>query len=306
MVESFISAVEEGIELMVAVSDSTSTSKINPFAERYPDRLVNVGIAEQNLVGMSAGMALGGYTVATANATPFLVNRSAEQVRNDVAYSNTNVKMMGLNPGFAYGSLGPTHHSLEDISMMRSLGGIRIYTPFDSQGTADAVLHALRHTGPAYVRVDSGNFADIPERPASREVFTPLQMSEGKDITILGLGTSAHSVREAALLLKENGIMADTWAIPSIRPLHTEKLTKSIERTGTVITVEAHSTHGGLGSFIAERVAESGFSARILRLGVPEGQFAPASPRKDIEKLFSLHPQGIVEKAISLLESVRL
>ena len=303
MVESFIAAVEEGIELIVAVSDSTSTSKIKPFVERYPDRVVNVGIAEQNLIGMSAGMALGGYVVATANAAPFLVNRSAEQVRNDVAYSGTNVKMMGLNPGFAYGALGPTHHSPEDISMMRSLGGIRIYTPFDPKGTAEAVLHALRNHGPAYLRVDSGKFPDLPrDSISSNEIFTPLRMTEGKDITILGMGTSAHSVRNAVRELKKKGIEAESWAIPSIRPLKTEELMDSIRRTGSVITVEAHSVHGGLGSLIAEKIAESEITARIMRLGVPEGQFAPASPRKDIEEALFLHPEGIAEKALDLLE----
>ena len=297
MVDSFIEAVSDGIELMVVVSDSTSTSKIKPFAEKYPDRVINVGIAEQNLIGISAGLALGGFVVVTANAAPFLVARSAEQVKNDVAYTNTNVKMMGLNPGFAYGSLGPTHHSIEDISMMRSLGGMRIFTPIDPSGTAMAVGHVLKTNGPAYVRVDSGVFPDLPDSEGFRAVDDPIRLSEGGDITILGLGTSAHAVLEASGILAKNGINVDGWGIPSIRPLNMEPIRKSVKKTGAVITVEAHSTHGGLGSLVAEFLSDEGMAVRSKRLGVSEGVFAPASPRLSIEKKFMLDPVGIAEAA---------
>ncbi len=301
MIASFISAVENGVELMVVVSDSTSTSKIQPFAERFPERIVNVGIAEQNLVGMAAGLALGGYVVATANASPFLVNRSAEQVRNDVAYTDTNVKMMGLNPGFAYGSLGPTHHSLEDISMMRSLGGVKIYTPIDPEGTAEAVTHVLKSEGPAYIRIDSGLFQNIRRPDGVLRVTAPVRLSEGNDVTILGMGTSSHAVKEAAEILSRAGVHADAWGIPSIRPLRNEELLESIGNTGKVMSVEAHSVHGGLGSLVSEWIADKGIRARLVRLGVPEGLFAPASPRPAIEAAFNLDTDGIVKKVHEFL-----
>lgn len=300
MIDSFIEAASDGINLMVVVSDSTSTSKIGPFAERYPDRVINVGIAEQNLIGISAGLALGGFVVATANAAPFLVARSAEQVKNDVAYTNTNVKMMGLNPGFAYGSLGPTHHSIEDISMMRSLGGMRIFTPVDPSGTARAVSHVLKTDGPAYVRVDSGVFPDLPDNKGTRAVDEPIRLSEGGDITILGLGTSAHAVLEASGILAQDGINVEGWGIPSIRPLNMEPIRTSVKNTGAIITVEAHSIHGGLGSLVAEFLSDEGMAVRLKRLGVPEGTFAPASPRSAIEKRFMLDSVGIADVACKM------
>ena len=303
MIESFIAAVEDGIELLVAVSDSTSTSKIKSFADRFPERVVNVGIAEQNLIGMAAGMALGGYVVATANAAPFLVNRSAEQVKNDVAYSETNVKMMGLNPGFAYGALGPTHHSIEDISMMRSLAGVRIYTPIDPRGTAEAVRQALRTEGPVYIRVDSGSYPDFPRESEVEQIDSPIRLSRGGDITILGLGTCAHAVGSAVEILGQSGINVDAWAIPSIRPLATDAIIKSMKKTGIAITVEAHSVHGGLGSMISELISGSGIPARLKRLGVPENHFAPASPREDIEKALKIDPEGIASTAAGLLKA---
>ena len=119
MVDSFISAVQEGMNIAVVVSDSTSTAKIAPFRDKFPERLINVGIAEQNLVGTAAGMALGGYVAVTANAAPFLVHRANEQVKNDVCYSKTNVKLMGLSAGVCYGALASTHHAIDDVSIMR-------------------------------------------------------------------------------------------------------------------------------------------------------------------------------------------
>jgi transketolase len=304
MIEAFMIAVDCGIELLVAVSDSTSTSKIAPFAERFPDRVINVGIAEQNLVGLSAGLALGGYVVVTSNAAPFLVNRSAEQVRNDIAYTATNVKMMGLNPGVAYGALGPTHHSLEDISMMRSLGGVDIYTPVDPLGTGEAVRHVLNHDGPAYVRVDSGKFPDIPRLSGETGPDLPIALAQGNDITLLGLGTSSHAVKAAAERMHKDGISVEAWAVPSIRPLALDAVVESIAKTGLIVTVEAHSTHGGLGSLVAEVIAEKGLSVRLKRLGIPEGQFAPASPRSAIEREFLLDEVGIVFAVKEMLNLV--
>ncbi len=158
MVETFIEAVAEGCNLAVLVSDSTSTAKIAPFAKAHPDRLVNVGIAEQNLVGMAAGMALGGYTAVTANAAPFLTARANEQVKNDVCYSNLNVKLVGLNAGVAYGALGSTHHSLDDVSIMRGLGNILILAPSDPVEARQVFKFALAHEGPVYIRMDSAKF----------------------------------------------------------------------------------------------------------------------------------------------------
>lgn len=301
MVDALTQAVSEGLELIVVVSDSTSTSRIKPFAEKYPDRVVNVGIAEQNLIGISAGLALGGYVVVTANAASFLTSRSAEQVRNDVAYTNSNVKMMGLNPGFAYGSLGPTHHSIEDISMMRSMAGVRIFTPIDPSGTGKVVSHVLRTDGPAYVRVDSGVFQDLTSLEEYTAVDEPVQLSEGGDITVLGLGTSSHAVLEASKILNHEGIKIDGWGIPSIRPLKMDSIKTSAMKSGIVITVEAHSTHGGLGSMLSEKFVEQGLGVNLKRLGVTEGVFAPASPRPAIEKLFRLDSEGIAETVRDLL-----
>src|SRR5512137_3027483 len=131
MVQTFMQAVADNLDVVVVVSDSTSTAKIGPFQQKYPDRVINVGIAEQNLVGVATGLSLGGYIAVTANAAPFLVARANEQVKNDVCYSNTNVKLIGLNAGVAYGPLASTHHTIDDLSIMCGLGNILILAPAD-------------------------------------------------------------------------------------------------------------------------------------------------------------------------------
>ena len=143
MVQALIEAVEDNVNLAVLVSDSTSTSKIAPFQEKYPDRLINVGIAEQNLIGVAVGLSLGGYVAVTANAAPFLVARSNEQIKNDVCYSQTNVKLVGLNAGVGYGALGSTHHAIDDIAIMRGFGNIIVLAPADPIETQKIFKYAL-------------------------------------------------------------------------------------------------------------------------------------------------------------------
>ena len=155
VIATLVEAQNAGADLSVMVADSTSTSKIAPFEKAFPDRVINVGIAEQNMVGMAAGVALSGRTVFTANAAPFLFARSNEQLKNDVCYSETNVKMLGLNAGFAYGPLGATHHCTNDIAIARSMGNLQIFAPADAIQASAIARHALSHKGPVYIRMDS-------------------------------------------------------------------------------------------------------------------------------------------------------
>jgi len=304
MVETLMEETEKGAEIVVLVSDSTSTSKISPFQEKFPRRLINVGIAEQNLVGAAAGMALGGMIPVTANAAPFLVSRSNEQVKADICYSKTNVKLIGLNPGFAYGSLGPTHHSIDDISVMRGFGSISLFAPQDPREVRNVFLHILGTDGPAYVRLDSLSCENLP---GTEGVFTPGKISihrEGTGIALLCLGTAAHQGMAAAAILEEKGISATVAGISSIRPLDREALLSLLGRHDTVITVEEHSVHGGIGSLVAELAAEESLPIRLKRLGVPEGEFAPASPPEAIRALYRLDADGIASTAEDLVKSV--
>jgi len=301
MVAAFGRAVDEGINLVVVVSDSTSTSRIGPFREKHADRVIDVGIAEQNLVGVAVGLSLGGYVAVTANAAPFLVGRANEQVKNDVCYSETNVKLVGLNAGVAYGALASTHHSIDDLSIMRGFGAILILAPCDAVEADRVFRFALGHKGPVYIRMDS---VPLPLLHEESYQFTPGGidvLGEGGDVTIAAIGTVVHEAAAAARDLEAEGISVDLLNVPCLRPLDPARLVASVRRTGRVLTVEEHSVHGGLGSLVAETIAEAGIAAAVRRLGIPEGQFSKAGPRGEIRAWCGIDRAGVAKAARELL-----
>jgi transketolase len=301
MIAAFIKAVEDGVNLAVVVSDSTSTSRIGPFKDKFPERVVDVGIAEQNLVGVAVGLSLGGFVSVTANAAPFLVARANEQVKNDVCYSETNVKLVGLNAGVAYGALASTHHAIDDLSIMLGLGNIRIFAPADAVDAEQIFAHVLRHPGPVYVRMDS---VALPVLHGDGYAFVPGAVDvlrPGRDVTIAAVGTVVPEAVAAAADLAARGIDAEVLSFPSLRPLDPAVLLASVRRTGRVLTVEEHSLHGGLGNIVAEAIADEGLAVRIHRLGIPRGQFSKAGPRGEIRAWYGLDRAGIVKAAAGLI-----
>lgn len=299
--DSFINTLQEirtqNDKLVVLVSDSTSTSKIQPFMEKFPGAVINIGIAEQNMVGIAAGMSIGGFIPITANAVPFLLGRSNEQVKVDICYAETNVKLVGLNPGFAYGSLGSSHHCLDDISTVLALGNIEVFAPSDPVETAAITRYAVNKIGPVYIRLDSFKAENIHDEPYRFTPGAPVLLREGNDITICALGTIVHEALAAAEDLEKKGIQAEIVSISSLRPLDAQKIITSLQKTSCVLTLEEHSLHGGLGSIISEIIAEQELHCRIKKLGVTKGEFAPASPREDIKKHYNLDKEGIIKQA---------
>jgi len=301
MVKSFIAAAENDVPIMVVVSDSTSTAKIAPFQEKFPDRIVNVGIAEQDLVGVAAGLSLGGFVAVTANAACFLIARANEQVKNDVCYSDTNVKLIGLNAGVCYGALASTHHAIEDISVMRAFGNIQILAPSDPIEAAQIFNYALEHVGPVYIRMDSDKFPIIHDEKYHFDLGKADVLRTGKDITIFAMGSTVFEAFYAAEQLAADGISVELVNISSIRPLGRKQIIESVSKTKKVITVEEHCTHGGIGSIVCEIVAEEGIAAKVTRLGITEGLFSKAGPRKDIRAYYKIDQKGIIDTVRKIL-----
>ncbi|ROL70152.1 transketolase [Pseudomonas chlororaphis] len=300
MVEAFIAAVEEGLDLVPVVSDSTSTAKIGPFMQRFPERLINVGIAEQSLVGVAAGLALGGKIAATCNAAPFLISRANEQIKVDVCYNQANVKMFGLNAGASYGPLASTHHSLDDISVMRGFGNVQIFAPADPLECRQIADYALRYQGPVYIRLDGKALPELHD-PSYR--FVPGQVDilrQGQDLTIVALGSVVHEAVDAAAQLAEQGIQAQVINLSSIRPLQRDVLLEALRGTGGVITVEEHNINGGLGSLVAEVLAEGALGITLIRLGIGDGEYAAAGAREPTRALHCIDAAGIVAAAARL------
>ncbi|MCE0495980.1 transketolase family protein [Vibrio salinus] len=301
MVERFISAVNRGIDLVPVVADSTSTAKIAPFIKEFPGRLVNVGIAEQTMVGTAAGLALGGKVAVTCNAAPFLISRSNEQVKVDVCYNNTNVKLFGLNSGASYGPLASTHHSIDDISVVRGFGNIEIYAPATPMQCRQIIDYAIEKEGPVYIRMDG---KALPELFNDDYTFVPGDIdfiTEGADIVLIGMGSTTYEVVSAAEQLKSRGISAKVLSIASFRPLDRDKLAEYLSGMSYVITAEEHNVNGGLGTVISEVIAEYGLSTHLKRLGIDDGGYALAADRKSMRAHHEIDSAGIVDNALRLL-----
>ncbi|MCF5050678.1 transketolase family protein [Pseudomonas syringae] len=300
MVEAFIAAVDAGLDVVPVVSDSTSTAKIGPFMQRFPERLINVGIAEQSLVSVAAGLALGGKIAATCNAAPFLISRANEQIKVDVCYNQANVKMFGLNAGASYGPLASTHHSIDDISVMRGFGNVQIFAPADGIECRQIVDYALRYKGPVYIRLDGKALPDVHDADYR---FNPGQVDilrQGADVSIVALGSVVHEAVDAAALLAEQGIQAQVINLSSIRPLQRDVLLSALSGTRAVISVEEHNINGGVGSLVAEVLAEAGLGIPLIRLGIGDGEYAAAGAREPTRALHNIDAAGIVAAATRL------
>lgn len=289
VIATLIEQQRAGADLSVMVADSTSTSKIGLFEQAYPERVINVGIAEQNMVGMAAGLALSGRTVFTANAAPFLFARANEQMKNDICYSETNVKMLGLNAGFGYGPLGATHHCMNDIAIARTLGNLSIYAPADGRQAAAVVRHVIQHPGPAYIRMDSDKLPLLHADDYRFRAGQPEVLHEGDDSLVICLGTIAHE----ALGVLKHGYRPTIVSLPSLWPLDELAILALIHDSRRVITMEEHVLSGGLSTIIGELMLKHQLRQQIIPLGVPAYEFTHSSSRSALRKQYRIDTAGL-------------
>ncbi len=250
-----LEALAEADERVVAVvNDSVGSSKLGGFKKRWPERLVNVGIAEQNMVGVGAGLANGGRIPFVSCASCFLTGRALEQVKADVAYSNTNVKLCGQSPGIGYGELGPTHHSIEDLAWLRPLANLVTIVPSDPWETEQAIRFAAAYEGPVFIRVSRYPVPALDHKIDRIEPGKTEVMREGTDVAILANGVMLHKALRAAEVLAESGVSARVVNMVWMNPLDVEAIVDAAG-TGAVVTVEEASVRGGLGGAVAETLA---------------------------------------------------
>jgi transketolase len=301
--DAFVSTLEtlaEGDRNVVAVcNDSVGSSKLGGFRKRWPERLINVGIAEQNMVGVGAGLANGGKIPFVCAASCFLTGRALEQVKADIAYSETNVKLVGISSGMAYGELGPTHHSIEDFAWIRALPNIPVIAPADRNETIAAVAWAKSHVGPCFLRLSR---VGVPDLLPDGHVFEPgvaNLLRDGSDLTLIANGTLTHRAMLAADLLSARGISARVLNMATVRPIDRTAIVAAAKDTGAILTCEEHTIFGGLGSAVAEVVVEE-TPVPMTRLGVP-GVFAPTGSANFLLDHFGMSPEGIADSAARLL-----
>lgn len=291
-------------QVLAVTSDSRGSGKLGPFGNALPDQIVEVGIAEQNLVGIAAGLAASGKCVFAVSPACFLTARSLEQIKNDVAYSDHPVKLVGISAGVSYGALGSTHHSLHDIAALRAINNIDIVVPADNQETRCAVQAAARSQHPTYLRFGKAPLYDLHPVAPSYERGKGIVLREGADLAFIAAGeTVVHAVLAAGQLAAFDGISCTVISMPMIRPLDVDAILDAA-RCGAVITVEEHMVNGGLGEACASVLLESGQRVRFRRSGIPD-EYTVTGSQSDIFRHYGISMEGLAATGRQLLREGR-
>ncbi|KAB8196009.1 transketolase family protein [Nonomuraea phyllanthi] len=286
--------------IVAVCNDSVGSSKLGAFAKEFPDRLVNVGIAEQDMVGVGAGLANAGLVPFVCGAATFLTARALEQIKADVAYSLANVKLCGMSPGLSYGALGPTHHSTEDLSWLRAIADLPVVVPADPAQTRAAIRWAAGTDGPVFLRIGRFPVPDVSP-PGDDPAFTygrASRLREGEDATIVATGTMVSRALLAASLLAERGVSARVVNVSTVSPLDREEIAAAARQTRAVVTAEEAVPTGGLGAAVAEVVLAT--RPVPMRLLGPR-TFAPTGDPEFLLEHFELTADGIARSALEVL-----
>ncbi len=292
---------KEDKNITVLCSDSRGSASLAPFAQAYSEQFVEVGIAEQNLVSMAAGMAPGGLRPFAASPASFLSTRSMEQVKVDVAYSHTNVKLIGISGGVSYGALGMTHHSAQDIATLGSIPGMRVYLPSDRYLTQALMEVLVKDNDPAYIRVGRNAVEDVYDGvPETFQMDKAITVKEGSDVTLIACGEMVHPALDAATLLAEQGISARVLDMYCVKPLDRDAVEKAARETRAIVTVEEHSLLGGMGSMVSQVVGEI-CPVKVKNLALPD-EPAIAGKSSEVFHHYGLDAQGIAQAVREVLE----
>jgi transketolase len=301
--DAYMSVLEEmamaDARVCAVANDSLSSAKLKNFKARFPARFVNVGIAEQNMVGVGAGLANGGMVPYVCGASCFLTARAMEQVKVDLAYSRSNVKLCAMSPGMAYGQLGPTHHSIEDIAWMRVLPNLAVVAPADPIETAAVMRYSLVHEGPMFLRIARTPVPRVHDDDYEFKLGNAVKLREGRDVTLIANGLMASRALQAAHSLEKRGISARVLNMSTIKPLDREAIIDAACATRGIVTAEEALTAGGLGGAVAEVLAVT-HPAPMRMLGVPD-TFAPTGTAEFLLEHFGLTAAGIERAALELL-----
>lgn len=257
-------------ERIVLLSGDIGNKLFDEFKQVDASRFYNCGVAEANMMGVAAGMALSGLRPIIYTITPFTTTRCFEQIRVDVCYHQAPVIIVGTGSGLSYAELGPTHHSLEDLAILRTLPGMVVLAPCDASELRHALQAALQQKNPVYIRIGKKGEPNIHEQLEYLSIGQSLMVRPGVDIALLGSGTIMPEVLRAADILKELGISAEVVSFHTIKPLDTVYLANAIERFKLIVSIEEHGVIGGLGSAIAEWLAQQSRSTALLSIGTPD------------------------------------
>jgi transketolase len=286
--------------LVAVTADVPESVRFSKFRETWPDRFFNFGIAEQNMMGAAAGLAREGKIPFVSVYAIFAALRAIEQLRTDIAYPNLPVRICVSHSGISLGPAGPSHHSLEDISVLRSIANMAVISPADGTSTAMVLDTIKDHPGPVYMRLNRAVEPTVYQTISNYTFGKANQLREGSDLTIIGYGASVGNALIAAEELEQQGIQSSVLDMAFIKPLDQEAIINHCQNSGAVLTVEEQTIIGGLGSAVAEVIAENKLDVRLKRLGIPD-LYTLAGPYPDLQAYYSLDAKGIAAEALALL-----
>lgn len=271
------------------------------FSEQFPKQFLNAGIAEQNMTGVAAGMAMTGKKVVTYSIANFPTIRPFEQIRNDICYHNSNVKIVAVGGGFCYGALGPTHFATEDLAVMRALPNIVILAPGDPWEAAAATEAMIEHNGPVYLRLGRAGEPNVHDKKVNFKIGKSIIIKKGNDVTIFAIGGLVYNSLKATEILEKKGISVRLVSVGTLKPLDEDCILNSIKKTKAIVTVEEHSIIGGLGSAVAEILCESELKVPFKRLGIPSEFPERVGDQQWFLSKYNLDQKGIVNSILKLL-----
>jgi transketolase len=287
--------------VFAVTSDSRGSGKLKPFGEALPRQLVEVGIAEQNLVGVAAGIASTGRTVFAVSPACFVTARSLEQIKNDVCYSGNPVKIVGISAGVSYGALGSTHHSLHDLAALRAINNMDIVVPADNFETRSAVLAAASRNRPVYLRFGKAPLYDLNPAGADFAVGRANTLRDGTDLAFIATGeTVVHCILAAVLLKELHGVECRVLSMHTVKPLDSGSILAAGRECRAVITVEEHMVHGGLGEACAASLLQAGVVVPFRIVGIPD-EYTVTGAQADIFRHYGITMEGLADAALSIL-----
>lgn len=300
--EAIVEAGNGNPNLVVLTADLAGTTRVVQFSRQYPDRFFQTGIAEQNMMGMAAGLASCGKIPVVTTFATFATMRCCEQLRSDIAYTGFNVKVIGVDSGIGMGSLGATHNAIEDIGILRSIPNVVILSPCDGLELIKALEAAITHKGPVYLRMGGGkSLKPIYSEEYQFELGKGVTLKDGSDCTIIATGTMVAKVVDAAAMLSSEGISARVVNMHTIKPLDEDIIARAAVETRYIITVEEHNIIGGLGSAVADVMAQTG-QGKLTKIGLPD-EFGPIGSYSELLEHYKLTPEAIANVAKSVIHN---
>ncbi|NCF42048.1 MAG: transketolase family protein [Bacteroidetes bacterium] len=298
--ETLLNEAKKNPNIVVTTSDSRGSGKLVPYSQELPKQIIEVGIAEQNLVGVSAGLSAAGKKVFAVSPASFLTARSLEQIKADIAYSDHPVCLVGISAGISYGQLGSTHHSIHDYAVLRCINNISIVAPADNFETCETIKQAINFKSPLYIRFGKKPMLDISNDNKNFKIGEAKFVTKGEDVLLIATGETVQRAYLAAQLLKEKNIHATVISMHTIKPFDAETFLTESKKSKVIVSIEEHSIYGGLGEQCASLLAQNDIKTNFKILGVPD-EYMINGTQSDVLDHYNMSPEKISETVISIL-----